>query len=203
MKNSTNKNSQFVSWHSLRLHGFLTLILLIIISSACTKKSQEYTRGIGIYPGNVNEDFSPEMVIEKTTYRNLALRRPAYHSSSYDYNLTAQLVTDGIIDTRFPNWISAATSVHGTLKKNEREWVIDHNTMTTIDIEGSGGWIQVEIGGGETVPEVDRIDVGGRIRVDYDKANGWEFKVLGSDDGQSWEELGRTSGRDCIGEEFR
>jgi len=96
-----------------------------------------------------------------------------------------------------------ATSVHGTLKKNEREWVIDHNTMTTIDIEGSGGWIQVEIGGGETVPEVDRIDVGGRIRVDYDKANGWEFKVLGSDDGQSWEELGRTSGRDCIGEEFR
>src|SRR5271166_2286464 len=53
----------------------------------------EYTRGIGIYPGAPSENFCPELVIDGSTYRNLALLRPAYHSSSYVYNLTAQLVT--------------------------------------------------------------------------------------------------------------
>ena len=31
------------------------------------------------------------------TYRNIALRRAAFASSGYDYNLTAQLATDGIV----------------------------------------------------------------------------------------------------------
>jgi hypothetical protein len=62
-----------------------------------------FTCGIGIYPGAPSEDFSPEFVRDTSgTYRNLALLRPAFHSSSYDYNLTAQLVTDGISDTRVP-----------------------------------------------------------------------------------------------------
>jgi hypothetical protein len=34
------------------------------------------------------------LVPDTQTYRNLALHRPAYASSRYDYNLTAQLVTD-------------------------------------------------------------------------------------------------------------
>ncbi|MBN2013149.1 hypothetical protein JW960_27710 [candidate division KSB1 bacterium] len=54
----------------------------------------EFTRGIGNYPGESNENFSPTMKIDNDTYRNLALRRPAWHSSSIDYNLTAQLVPD-------------------------------------------------------------------------------------------------------------
>ncbi len=48
--------------------------------------SQEYTRGVGVYPGNPAEYSGPAMVTGATTYRNLALHRPAYHSSSYDYN---------------------------------------------------------------------------------------------------------------------
>ena len=47
------------------------------------------------------------------TYRNLALHRPAYQSSSYDYNLTAQLITDGIKDTRLPRWVAVSTSETG------------------------------------------------------------------------------------------
>src|SRR5690348_2169250 len=69
-----------------------------------------YTRGIGVYPGNPAEDFSPSLEIDNSTYRNIALLRPAYHSSSYDYNLTAQLVTDGIKETRLPNWIGVSVS---------------------------------------------------------------------------------------------
>src|ERR1022692_476696 len=50
------------------------------------------------YPGDPKENFAPAMRIDSTTYRDLALHRPAYHSSAYDYNLTAQpggMVEDG------------------------------------------------------------------------------------------------------------
>src|SRR5579862_6003548 len=65
----------------------------------------EYTRGIGVYPGEPNADFGPTLIPDTTNYRNLALLRPAYHSSSYDYNLTAQLVTDGMKSEGLPQWI--------------------------------------------------------------------------------------------------
>ena len=42
--------------------------------------------------------------VDTTDYRDLAVRRPTYHSSSHNYNLTAQLVTDGIKDSRLPGW---------------------------------------------------------------------------------------------------
>jgi hypothetical protein len=55
------------------------------------------------------------LVPDTQTYRNLALHRPAYASSSYDYNLTAQLVTDGIIDTKSPRWV--AVSAHKWIER--------------------------------------------------------------------------------------
>jgi hypothetical protein len=201
--NNLNPKSEKSVYTFLRFAVIFFIITIMVFLSGCTKKTQQFTRGIGVYPGDVNEDFSPELIIENKTYRNLALHRPAFHSSSYDYNLTAQLVTDGIIDTRFPKWFSSATSQQGTLKKNEREWIIDHNSMTSVRIDSTSGWIQIEIGDVDNLPEIDRIDIAGRLQVDLKKTNGWEFKILGSDDGTSWSELGRSSGRDCIGEEFR
>ena len=39
----------------------------------------EYTRGIGVYPGNPAEDFAPILVADDSNnYRNLALLRPAF-----------------------------------------------------------------------------------------------------------------------------
>ena len=70
--------------------------------SGVRSASSPYNRAVGAYPGDPAEDFSPVLVPDSTAYRNLALLRPAYHSSSYDYNLTAQLVTDGIKDTKRP-----------------------------------------------------------------------------------------------------
>ena len=78
--------------------------------TAASLAAQQYTRGVGLYPGNPKDYFGPAMRLDAATYRNLALHRPAYHSSSYDYNLTAQLVTDGIKDTRLPRWVATATS---------------------------------------------------------------------------------------------
>src|SRR5271170_4100306 len=60
----------------------------------------DYTRGVGVYPGDPASFDGPTEVLESATYRNLALHRPASASRNYDYSLTAQLVTDGIIDSR-------------------------------------------------------------------------------------------------------
>lgn len=69
------------------------------------ERSDYYTRGIGQYPGNPKEDFSPELAPDRTNYRNIALRRSAFNSSSHDYNLTAQLATDGIVTDQQPQYL--------------------------------------------------------------------------------------------------
>ena len=119
----------------------------------------EYTRGVGIYPGDPSEDFRPVLVPDDSTYRNLALHRPAYHSSSYDYNLTAQLVTDGIKDSHLPDWVATSVSYRGLLPKVEREFFLDHNPDTSVDLRGPHPWVQVQLGGGASVPEIDRVEV--------------------------------------------
>ena len=43
--------------------------------------AQPSTRGVGIYPGDPREDFAPSLVPDVAAYRNLALRRPAFHST--------------------------------------------------------------------------------------------------------------------------
>ena len=85
-----------------------------------TLRAQQYTRGIGIYPGNPKEYFGPLMTIDNIHYRNLALHRAAYQSSSYDYNLTAQLITDGLIDKDLPGWVVVSTSNNGILPRDGR-----------------------------------------------------------------------------------
>jgi len=159
-----------------------------------------YTRGVGVYPGDPKDYIGPEMVVDDANYRNLALHRPAYHSSSYDYNLTAQLVTDGIKETNLPRWVVTSTSQHGILKRNEREWLLDHNPVTTMDFKGKGGWVQIEVGGGNQLPEVDRVELLTLVPSHGAELNGLTFLVSASDDGQTWRELDRISGIPPSGE---
>src|ERR1035437_6992410 len=132
---------------------------LVIFSFVFVLQAQQYTRGVGVYPGDPRQDFAPALVPDTQTYRNLALHRAAYQSSSYDFYQTAQLVTDGIKDTSMPRWFSIATSDRGTLTRQEREHAVDHNTTTRVSISGAPLWIQVETGGGDAPFEIDRIDV--------------------------------------------
>ena len=119
------------------------IFLLALI--ALTLRAQDYTLGVGVYPGDPKENFAPAVRIDSTIYRNLALHRPAWHSSSYDYNLTAQLVTDGIKETALPRWISTATSAQGAVEKNEREFILDGNWMTGVDLPGPNAWVQLDL----------------------------------------------------------
>ena len=115
--------------------------------------------GWGFIRGRRGDVFSPTMRVDATTYRNLALRRAAKHSSSYDYNLTAQLVTDGIKETRMPRWVAVSTSVDGALTKPDREIVLDHFPPVGLKLEGAKVSVEVEVGGWR------RGSDGGRMRV--------------------------------------
>ncbi|HEY1218105.1 MAG TPA: hypothetical protein VGF03_04145, partial [Bryobacteraceae bacterium] len=159
--------------------------VLLGLAASLTLAAQGYTRGVGVYPGDPKQDFGAVMVADPQTYRNLAPHRPAYQSSAYDYNLTAQLVTDGIKDTGLPRWVSVSTSDQGILKKQDREHPLDHNNTTTVALKGSSAWIQVEMAGGEGPFELDGVELAGlRAMSDADKPAGWQIVVTGSNDGQ-------------------
>jgi hypothetical protein len=131
------------------LKRFALLILAAALVS-CSWAQQQYTRGIGVYPGDPTEYAGPTFVID-STYRNLALHRPAYQSSAYDYNLTAQLITDGIRmevppdqwvvagsmpKQILPQYVVTSTSSGGVLPKQQREVFLDGNITSSIDVTG-------------------------------------------------------------------
>ena len=179
--------------------GFDPIFFLVAagLAGAIAAGAQEQTRGIGVYPGNPKEYAGPSLRIDATTYRNLALRRPVYQSSAYDYNLTAQLVADGIKETRLPRWVATSSSLGGAFAKNEREWLLDDNSVTGPDLAGPGAWVSVELGGGEAPPVIDRIDLDARS-----ERGGWTAVVSGSADGQTWTELGRAVGVNKAGKRY-
>ena len=171
--------------------------MLLSLGAAIVLNGQQFTKGVGVYPGDPKQDFAPAIVPADQVVRNLALRRPAYQSSAYDYNLTAQLVTDGIKETKPPRWFTMTTSDRGLLSKQEREHPVDHNTTTRVTITGPTRWIQVELAGGDGPLEIDRIDVlggggGGFGRGGAQTATTVSaYVAAGSDDGTTWQELGR------------
>src|SRR4051794_40445698 len=83
--------------------------LLLILFFARQANAQQYSRGVGVYPGNPKENFAPVLKIDAAHYRNLALNRAAYQSGAYDYNLAASCITDGITDAEMPGWIVVST----------------------------------------------------------------------------------------------
>jgi hypothetical protein len=174
-------------------HFLYFLFCFLVFFTGCDQHSTKYTQGPGNYPGRPEENFSPTLEIEKNGYRNLAKNRMAFHSSSYDYNLTAQLVTDGIIEHDVPNRISVSTN-QGVLPKNEREWLLDHNLLTEMNLEGSDGWVQIELGSGSGIAEVTKIGIQGDLTYDETRKGGWQFALLVSRNGEDWVELGRKSG---------
>jgi len=157
-----------------------------------SKRAADYTRGVGVYPGDPREDFGPTLVPDASTYRNVALHRPAYHSSCYDYNLTAQLVTDGIKDTHLPDCVTTSVSYRGLLPKNEREFFLDHNPTTVVDLRGPRPWVQVQLGGGASVPEIDRVEVL-FVAPSELKPEDLSVSVSVSEDGREWKESGKVT----------
>jgi hypothetical protein len=180
---------------------FFLCFLPLLLNSIIPANAQSYNRGIGIYPGSLKEDFSPSMKIDNKNYRNIALLKPVYCSGSYDYNLTAQLITDGIIDTQMPGWIVTTTN-KGTLPRNEREYFIDRHAQTKKEFEGSNIWIQMQLAGNYVIPAVDGFKFSGTISTDtlQTEIKPWQITVSGSNDGKEWKILGALTDNKLLGD---
>ena len=168
-------------------------VVVTAVLAMAAVQAQDFTCGIGVYPGDPKQNWSPTLEAGGKELRNLALHRPAYHSSSYDYNLTAQLVTDGIKSSGLPRHIVVTSSREGVLPKNEREHILDNNWVTGADLRGKSVWLQVEIAGGAGAPAIDGLQVEGSIRALEPDNQEVTVTVSGSDDGKSWQELGHSA----------
>ena len=176
----------------------ITFLLAGMFLSSCSGpsgKTTSYNLPPGQYPGDESENFAPVMKPARQQERNLALHRASWHSSSYDYNLTAQLITDGIRDTVMPWYLIAATSDEDPLHKRVREMLTDDNPVTTVNIKGQQVWVQMGLLGRKTLPQVDGILVKVPLRGIYHGQKGfWQCQVSGSNDGNQWVPLGKKKG---------
>ena len=122
--------------------------IVLVTGIVCTSVSiaQKNNLGIGIYPGNPKENFSPSIRYDSKTYKNIALLKPVYSSGSYDFCLTPQLLTDGIIETQMPGWIISSSS-DKVYSRSDREIFIDRNVSSRKEFEGKSLWIQIEQAG--------------------------------------------------------
>lgn len=155
-------------------------------------RSDYYTRGIGVYPGSPQEDFSPEFLPDEDQYRNLALLRTTYQSSAYDYNLTSQLLTDGIVTDRAPQYFDLQTA-EGSVPKREREWMIDGGPYSRNTVRGEEAFFLFSMHNYNKT--ISRAIVTGTLIYD-DKAaqGGYEMTWEASNDGTTWTVLAVNKG---------
>ena len=158
---------------------------------------QTGTRGIGQYPGRPSQFTAPQMV-KDDTYRNIALNRMVYTSSNADFNLTGHLVTDGIITSKAPSFLSVRTN-EGELSNRDKEKMIDGNTVTSQYIKGEKAF--AEFNWEAMKVNLRNLKFTGELAYYQDKATqGYVIRVMGSHNGQKWEVLGEEKGTGLPGE---
>jgi len=176
-----------------------SVCLLLLLFAAGSVAAQSYTRGVGVYPGLPAQYDGPVFNLDSSAERNLALHRPAYQSSAYDYNLTAQLVTDGLRASEMPRWTVVRSSNAGEVSKAEREFLVDGNLATAIRVSGDHPWIEYDLEGAPAAPVVDQMRLWLRTIEAPPPEGGWSIVVSGSNDGLNWTEVGRHHGTEFHG----
>ena len=180
----------------------MKLMHCVIILLSCmgfTSGAQQMNRPIGQYPGNPSEYYGPPLV-QDDTYRNLALYRTVYQSSSWDYNLTSQLVTDGIVDKRQPAWLSVCTP-EGDVPPHKREASIDGNEWTCNILMGNDTWIQYDWSGMNI--DIDEVEMVCCMAYREGMEQGFRLQLFSSNDGNYWVMEDQWSGDTLPGEPSR
>lgn len=173
------------------------------VSVAMTAMADDNTRGIGRYPGNPAENFAP-MLRETDVITNLALRRPVRASSSFDFCLTPQLVTDGIVSRSAVPTLFVSTP-DGLLPRREREWAIDGGMYSRNTVYGADTYLNYEWTG--ALFRADSVRV--RLNVAYDPklADGkYAIRVLASDGTgkeRKWHAVATMEGQSLPGKQSR
>ena len=159
-------------------------ILILVAALALGATAQVMNRHIGQYPGNPSEYYGPKLV-QDNGYgsRNLALYRTVYQSSSWDYNLTSQLLTDGINEKESPAWLNVSTP-EGPLPPHKREACIDGNEWTCNILMGGDTWIQYDWEGMEV--DIDEVELVCNVAYRENEPEGYTIRLLTSNDGKHW-----------------
>ncbi|MCR5130199.1 MAG: discoidin domain-containing protein [Prevotella sp.] len=158
--------------------------------------AQKPTRGIGIYPGAPEESFEPQLV-GSNAFRNVALGRMVYQSSSFDFNMTAQLLTDGIISKGAPVYLEVTTP-DGQLPQRQRESTIDGNDWTRSIVMGSDTWMQYSWHGMSI--KADQIHLIGTVAYREGQAtDGYCIRVMASQDGKRWQQVAIDESKQLLG----
>ena len=134
---------------------------------------------------------SPEAPTE-----NIALNRTATASSSYDYNLTAQLVTDGIMPDGEPAWLRVTTA-DGELPRREKEWTLDGGPYSKNTLSGANNFIEYEWSRQSFSAGCVRIVGTVAFR---EPASGWSVKCLAGGTDGDLKSVGSVQGGGMPGE---
>lgn len=157
----------------------MCLEVLAVLASA-----GHLNRGIGQYPGCLSEYFGP-ILLPGGEYRNVALNRVVRQSSSWDFNLTGQLLTDGVIERELPAWLTVTTP-DGEIPVHKREAAIDGNDWTCNVVMGSSTWLQYDWHGMSI--DVDEMQMVCSMAYRDDAPHGFIIRLLTSNDGINWHE---------------
>ena len=155
----------------------LSIALLCLAASA-----QQLNRPIGQHPGNPSEYYGPTLV-QDNSYRNIALHRTVYQSSAWDFNLTSQLLTDGLIDEKAPAWLNVTTP-EGPLPPHKREACIDGNEWTCNIVMGGDTWLQYDWE--NMAIDIDEVEMVCSMAYREDAPQGFRIRLLTSDNGKFW-----------------
>src|SRR6185437_8936401 len=87
--------------------------------------------------------------------------------------------------------IAVSVNPFDILPINERQEIVDHFSANLYPLTGRSPFVQIQLGGA-TPPEIDRIDVFVAVPKQL-PAEGMKFKILVSDDGRAWQEMGSAA----------
>lgn len=192
------------------------LLIPFLMSCSSNNKVEQIPTPTNPYPGNPAESFAPQLV-KDNSHKNLALHRRAYASSSWDYNLTAQNVTDGVIESQLPAYFDLSTS-RGPVPRQERDWIFDLKITSGCTLQGTDDYIQLDLYNNLPL-QFDKIQLVGRIEVKKDQETyygvpgqedgaihpikrkkqvlpeiTWYVELQGSSDGNNWQTLDSAKG---------
>lgn len=172
------------------------MALLLACSSHYSFADNVFTRGIGRYPGRVSQFTAPCMV-KDYDYRNIALNRMVFTSSNADFNLTGQLITDGLVTKNEPAFLSVRTN-GGEVSGRDREKLIDGNIHSSQVLKGENAFIEYNWSGMDVY--LDTLRFVGEMAYHETKAvNGYAIRVMVSADGRKWQQMGVVKGSDLPG----
>ena len=125
-------------------------------------------------------------------YTNVAKYHPAWHSSAVDYDNTAQLITDGLVEDGSPSYYTMEVNGEEVLKEN-LAWIFDYRPFTAFKVDSPELELIVRFNNLDVA--VDRLEFLSRgLGPDgQDAGTGGTVDIMVSGDGEEWIPLGESA----------